>query len=82
MVIAAVLVLSITGYLVSGWTGLDPADAATVTLSRMAMGGTGAVAMLSAGGRLPLLPFALLVTRLAGALTVLIALQAAAVIQP
>lgn len=82
MVIAAVLVLSITGYLVSGWTGLDPADAATITLSRMAMGGTGAVAMLSAGGRLPLLPFALLVTRLGGALTVLIALQAAAVIQP
>jgi Na+/citrate or Na+/malate symporter len=82
MVIAAVLVLSITGYLVSDWTGLNPADAATITLSRMAMGGTGAVALLSAGGRLPLLPFALLITRLGGALTVLIALQAAAVIQP
>jgi malate:Na+ symporter len=82
MAFAAVLALSVTGYFVSRWMGLDPADGATITLSRVAMGGTGAIAILSAGDRVNLLPFALLVTRLGGALTVLVALQAATVLQP
>ncbi|MEH2505287.1 malate:Na+ symporter [Bradyrhizobium sp. AZCC 1578] len=82
MAFAAVLALSVTGYLVSRWMGLNPADGATITLSRVAMGGTGAIAILSAGDRVNLLPFALLVTRLGGALTVLLTLQAATVLQP
>ncbi len=82
VVIAAVLALSATGHFVSRWTGLDPADGATITLSRVAMGGTGAVAILKAGDRLALLPFALLVTRLGGALTVLVMVQAATMIKP
>lgn len=80
--VATVLVLSVTGYFVSTWTGLDPADGTMVTLARVAMGGTGAIAIMNAGDRLPLLPFALLVTRLGGALTVLVTIQAAAVIKP
>jgi malate:Na+ symporter len=74
MAIAAVLVLalSVTGYLVSRRMGLDPADGATITLTRVAMGGTGAIAILSAGDRVTLLPFALLVMRSGGALTVLV----------
>jgi Na+/citrate or Na+/malate symporter len=46
-------------------------------------GRTGAIGILGAGDRVNvnLLPFALLVTRLGGALTVLIALQAATVLQ-
>jgi len=78
MAIANVLALSLVGYFVFSWTGLDPVDGATITLSRVAMGGTGVVAILRAGNRLSLLPFGLLVTRLGGALTVLVALQAAA----
>jgi Na+/citrate or Na+/malate symporter len=75
-ILAAVGSLSIAGYFVSRRVGPHPVDGAMVTVTRAAMGGTGDVAILSAGRRMELMPFALISTRIGGLATVAAALIA------
>ncbi|MCM3699387.1 2-hydroxycarboxylate transporter family protein [Paenibacillus macerans] len=69
-VIAAMIV---TGYIVGKWIRMYPIEAAIVTGCRGGLGGTGDVAILSASGRMELMPFAQISTRIGGALTVVAA---------
>lgn len=69
-VIAAMIV---TGYIVGKWIRMYPIEAAIVTGCRGGLGGTGDVAILSASGRMELMPFAQISTRIDGALTVVAA---------
>lgn len=73
--ITVVLTLAGAGFLFGKLAGIDPVDAAIIAVARASMGGTGTLAMLTAADRLSVLPFALLVVRLGGALTVAAALQ-------
>lgn len=69
-VIAAMI---ITGYFVGKWVRMYPVEAAIVTGCRGGLGGTGDVAILSASGRMELMPFAQISTRIGGALTIVAA---------
>lgn len=69
-VIAAMIV---TGYFIGKWVRMYPVEAAIVTGCRGGLGGTGDVAILSASGRMELMPFAQISTRIGGALTVVAA---------
>jgi Na+/citrate or Na+/malate symporter len=75
---SAILTLGVSGYFISRFIGLDPFDGAVVTLTRGAMGGTGALAILVASRRVYLMPFALISTRVGGAITLAAALLLAA----
>lgn len=75
-ILTAVGSLAIAGFLVSRWVGLYPVDGAMVTVTRAAMGGTGDIAILTAGRRMELMPFALISTRIGGLATVAAALIA------
>jgi Na+/citrate or Na+/malate symporter len=74
---AVVLALSAVGWLSSRMVSLDAGEGTLVTLSRAAMGGTGCLAILAAGGRMDLMPYAQIATRIGGIATVSIALAAA-----
>jgi len=74
---AVVLALSAVGWLSSRMVSLDAAEGTFVTLSRAAMGGTGCLAILAAGGRMDLMPYAQIASRIGGIATVSIALAAA-----
>ncbi len=76
VIVATVGGLLTGGYLLSLLVRFDPIDGSIVAVSRAAMGGTGDIAMLSAARRLDLMPFAQIVTRLGGAITVFFALLA------
>jgi malate:Na+ symporter len=76
MIFAVVGSLSFTGFFASRWVGLDPVDGAVITVTRAAMGGTGDIAILSAGHRMELMAFAQISTRIGGAATVAAALIA------
>uniref|UniRef100_UPI0034A0A555 2-hydroxycarboxylate transporter family protein n=1 Tax=Saccharibacillus sp. CPCC 101409 TaxID=3058041 RepID=UPI0034A0A555 len=69
-VIAAMI---LSGYFVGKWVRMYPVEAAIVTGCRGGLGGTGDVAILSASGRMELMPFAQISTRIGGALTVVAA---------
>lgn len=68
-----IFAMVITGYFVGKWVGMFPVEAAIVTGCRGGLGGTGDVAILSASGRMELMPFAQISTRIGGALTVVAA---------
>ncbi|TDR93042.1 2-hydroxycarboxylate transporter family protein [Enterovirga rhinocerotis] len=68
------------GMAISRRLGLTHSEGAILALTRAAMGGTGAIAILSAAGRLDLMPQAQILTRLGGSLTLASALAAASVI--
>jgi malate:Na+ symporter len=59
-----------TGFFVGGWMKLYPIDTAIVTACHSGQGGTGDVAILTAGNRMQLMPFAQIATRIGGAATV------------
>lgn len=68
-----IIAMILSGYFVGKWVKMYPVEAAIVTGCRGGLGGTGDVAILSASGRMELMPFAQISTRIGGALTVVIA---------
>lgn len=71
--VACVLTIVTTGFVVGKWMNMYPVEAALVTACHSGLGGTGDVAILSAAGRMELMPFSQISTRLGGASTVIIA---------
>nr|MDH3161562.1 2-hydroxycarboxylate transporter family protein [Bacillus licheniformis] len=73
-VCASVVIAMVTsGYFVGKLMNMYPVESAIVTGCHSGLGGTGDVAILSASGRMGLMPFAQISTRLGGASTVIMA---------
>jgi malate:Na+ symporter len=72
---AVVLAIMISGFYVGKLMKMFPVDAAIVTGCHSGLGGTGDVAILSASGRMSLMPFAQVSTRIGGAATVILAIM-------
>jgi Na+/citrate or Na+/malate symporter len=75
-IIATVVTLMTTGFVVSRWAKLYPIEAAIVNACHSGQGGTGDVAILTAANRMQMMPFAQIATRIGGAITVTLALIA------
>jgi malate:Na+ symporter len=73
-IVATVVTLVATGFIVGKWVKLYPIDAAIVNACHSGQGGTGDVAILTAANRMQLMPFAQIATRIGGAITVTLAL--------
>lgn len=74
IVCASVVIAMVTsGYFVGKLMNMYPVESAIVTGCHSGLGGTGDVAILSASGRMGLMPFAQISTRLGGASTVIMA---------
>ncbi|MED1467279.1 2-hydroxycarboxylate transporter family protein [Bacillus salipaludis] len=73
--IAVVLAMMSSGYFVGKLMKMFPVDSAIVTGCHSGLGGTGDVAILSASGRMSLMPFAQVSTRIGGASTVILAIM-------
>jgi CCS family citrate carrier protein len=71
---STVTTIMTTAFFVGGWMKMYPIDTAIVTACHSGQGGTGDVAILTAGNRMQLMPFAQIATRIGGALTVTVAL--------
>ncbi len=69
-IVSTVVTIIATGFVVGGWMKLYPIDTAIVTACHSGQGGTGDVAILTAGNRMQLMPFAQIATRIGGAATV------------
>jgi Na+/citrate or Na+/malate symporter len=65
-----------TGFVVARFIGLYPIDTAIATGCHSGQGGTGDVAILTAGNRMQLMPFAQIATRIGGAIMVTLTLIA------
>jgi CCS family citrate carrier protein len=72
--VSTVLTLVVTGFVVGRLVGMYPVEAAIVNATHSGLGGTGDVAILTAAGRMELMPFAQIATRIGGAVTVMVAL--------
>jgi malate:Na+ symporter len=77
-IVATVVTLIGTGFLVGRLVKLYPIDAAIVNACHSGQGGTGDVAILTAANRMQLMPFAQIATRIGGAITVTVTLIALA----
>ena len=77
-VVATVTSLVATGFVTARWVGLYPVESAMVAATHSGMGGAGDIAILSAGHRMQLMPFAQIATRIGGGITVTLALVAMA----
>jgi CCS family citrate carrier protein len=75
-IVSTVSALMATGALVGRLLGMYPIDTAIVTACHSGQGGTGDVAILTAGNRMQLMPFAQIATRIGGAITVTLVLIA------
>jgi Na+/citrate or Na+/malate symporter len=73
-ILATVLTLIGSGFVVGKWVNLYPIDTAIVNACHSGQGGTGDVAILTAANRMQLMPFAQIATRIGGAITVTLAL--------
>jgi len=73
-IVATVATLIATGFLVARWVNLYPIDTAIVNACHSGQGGTGDVAILTAGDRMQLMPFAQIATRIGGAIMVTVTL--------
>jgi malate:Na+ symporter len=73
-IVATVISIITTGYVVGGWLKMYPIDTAIVTACHSGQGGTGDVAILTAANRMQLMPFAQIATRIGGAATVTLVL--------
>jgi malate:Na+ symporter len=69
-IVSTVVTVIATGFFVGGWMKMYPIDTAIVTACHSGQGGTGDVAILTAGNRMQLMPFAQIATRIGGAITV------------
>ena len=69
-IVATVVTIIGTGFVVGGWMKMYPIDTAIVTACHSGQGGTGDVAILTAANRMQLMPFAQIATRIGGAATV------------
>ncbi len=76
IIVATVVALTGTGFVVGRRVGLYPVEAAIVNACHSGLGGTGDVMILTAAGRMELMPFAQVATRIGGALTVTLAIVA------
>jgi Na+/citrate or Na+/malate symporter len=74
VIISTVSALVVTGFFVGKKIGMHPIDVAIVSCCQSGQGGTGDVAILTAGNRMRLMPFAQIATRIGGAINVSIAL--------
>ncbi|WP_429020080.1 2-hydroxycarboxylate transporter family protein [Aeromonas allosaccharophila] len=74
VIISTVSALVVTGFFVGKKIGMHPIDVAIVSCCQSGQGGTGDVAILTAGNRMSLMPFAQIATRIGGAINVSIAL--------
>lgn len=77
-IVATVLALIGTGYIVGRWLAMYPIETAIVNACHSGLGGTGDVMILTAAERMELMPFAQVATRIGGALTVTAAIVAMA----
>ncbi|MFT4271162.1 MAG: 2-hydroxycarboxylate transporter family protein [Pantoea sp.] len=75
IIISTVVSLVITGFFVGRKMGLYPVDVAIVSCCQSGQGGTGDVAILTAGNRMGLMPFAQIATRTGGAINVAVGLM-------
>jgi CCS family citrate carrier protein len=75
-IVATVATLMGAGFVVARFVGMYPIEAAIVNATHSGQGGTGDVAILTAGNRMQLMPFAQIATRIGGAITVTLALIA------
>jgi len=73
-IMATVVTLMGTGFVVGRWMGMYPIEAAVVNACHSGQGGTGDVAILTAANRMALMPFAQIATRIGGAITVTLTL--------
>ena len=69
-IVSTVATLMATGFVVGRWMGMYPIETAVVNACHSGQGGTGDVAILTAGNRMQLMPFAQIATRIGGAITV------------
>jgi CCS family citrate carrier protein len=75
-IVCTVAALMGTGFVVARFVNMYPIEAAIVNGTHSGQGGTGDVAILTAGNRMQLMPFAQIATRIGGAITVTLALIA------
>ncbi|AKC70837.1 malate permease [Pandoraea oxalativorans] len=73
-IVATVLTLMATAFIVARRMNMHPIDAAIVVGTHSGMGGTGDVAILTAANRMRLMPFAQIATRIGGAITITLSL--------
>src|SRR5579859_5719996 len=73
-IVVTVATLMGTGFVVARFVRLYPIDAAIVNACHSGQGGTGDVAILTAGNRMQLMPFAQIATRIGGAIMVTLTL--------
>lgn len=69
IIISTVFSLVVTGFFVGKKLGMHPIDVAIISCCQSGQGGTGDVAILTAGNRMVLMPFAQIATRIGGPLT-------------
>ncbi len=74
IIISTVLSLVVTGFFVGKKLGMHPIDVAIISCCQSGQGGTGDVAILTAGNRMVLMPFAQIATRIGGAINVSVSL--------
>ncbi len=75
-IVVTVATLMGTGFVVARFVRLYPIEAAIVNACHSGQGGTGDVAILTAGNRMQLMPFAQIATRIGGAIMVTLTLIA------
>ncbi|MDX6914527.1 2-hydroxycarboxylate transporter family protein [Pectobacterium carotovorum] len=74
VIISTVVTLVATGFFVGRKIGMHPIDVAIISCCQSGQGGTGDVAILTAGNRMVLMPFAQIATRIGGAINVSVSL--------
>jgi len=74
VIVSTVGTLVATGFFVGKKIGMHPIDVAIVSCCQSGQGGTGDVAILTAGNRMALMPFAQIATRIGGAINVSVSL--------
>lgn len=74
VIVSTVSALVATGFFVGKKIGMHPIDVAIVSCCQSGQGGTGDVAILTAGNRMGLMPFAQIATRIGGAINVSVSL--------